>query len=284
MDLEPGQIYFDLGGIPFARVDEFGVDWAIDKDGFDGWGATASTLRVVQKPRASGGWGGAAYASPRSIAMSGRFYAPTPSAARAALDRLNSAVSLDASLLTVYEDGSPRWMMVRRTDRVLHKWITPTSAEWSIQVVAEDHRKFGTPLTGTTLLPVTSGGFTVPFTGPFAINSTVVSGQISLTNPGNEVGPVVLRIDGPVAGPQITHSGTGKPLVFASSLVLAAGEWLTVDMDKRTAMANDQASRNGYITTRGWSGFDPGVNVWGFTATGYNAASRLTVTATPASE
>jgi hypothetical protein len=60
------------------------------------------------------------------------------------------------------------------------------------------------------------------------------------------------------------------------------GEWLTINMDTHQVLANDQANRAQYITSAGWSGFDPGVNVWAFSASSYNAASMLTVTATPA--
>ena len=72
MELQPGQVYFDLGGIPFGRVDEFGVDWAIDAEGFDGWGATASTRQSVQKARGGGAWSGKGYATARNISANGR--------------------------------------------------------------------------------------------------------------------------------------------------------------------------------------------------------------------
>lgn len=119
-------------------------------------------------------------------------------------------------------------------------------------------------------------------TVPFRINAKTVTGQVSLNNPGNESGSVVIRIDGPCAGPVVTHVSTGNALVFSSSLVLRAGEFLVIDMDARTAMANGQSNRAGYITSRGWSAFDPGPNTWAFSAASYNSASQLTVTAVPA--
>lgn len=119
-------------------------------------------------------------------------------------------------------------------------------------------------------------------TVPFRINAKTVTGQVSLNNPGNESGSVVIRIDGPCAGPVVTHVSTGNALVFSSSLVLRAGEFLIIDMDARTAMANGQSNRAGYITSRGWSAFDPGQNTWAFSAASYNSASQLTVTAVPA--
>jgi hypothetical protein len=116
----------------------------------------------------------------------------------------------------------------------------------------------------------------------FSINATTVTGQVGLTNPGNESGPVVLRIDGPCVGPVVTHVSTGNALVFSSSLVLQSGEFLLIDMDARTALANGQSNRAGYITSRGWSAFDPGDNAWSFAAQQFNSQSRLTVSAVPA--
>jgi hypothetical protein len=268
-----------LGSLDVTGLDAFGVQWSVHA--LDGWGAPSTTLSPVQKPRQSGAWAGDSFSTQRHIVLSGIVVAPSQDALTDAIDRLSTATTLAAFTLTIVEGSRTRWISARRSDEVLFQYVTGTLATWSVQVIALDSRKFGTPLSNFTFLPVTTGGLTVPFTVPFTIASTVVSGQVSLTNPGNETGPVVLRIDGPTSGPQITHVGSAQALVFSSSLVLGSGEWLTVDMEKRTAMANDQSSRSGYITSRGWSGFDPGLNVWSFTATGYNAASKLTVTGTP---
>ncbi|WP_152998088.1 hypothetical protein [Curtobacterium luteum] len=125
---------------------------------------------------------------------------------------------------------------------------------------------------------ILTGALTVPF----RINATTVTGQVNLNNPGNESGPVVLRIDGPCTGPVVTHVSTGNALVFSSSLVLQDNEFLLIDMDARTALANGQANRAGYITSRGWSSFDPGDNTWAFSAARYNSESQLSVAAVPA--
>jgi len=282
MVLQFGQVAFGLGGIPFGEVDEFGVDWAIDENGFEGWGATASTRETVQRARASGGWSGKGYLTPRNLSLSGRFFAPTPELAVLALDRLNDAASIDDTLLTVTEPGRVRSLMVHRTDDVLHKWLMPTVCVWGIGLVADDPRKLHAPLMGTTRLPSSVGGLSVPFTVPLTISAVQVSGQVSLTNPGNTTGSVVLRIDGPCVGPVVTHVSSGRSLVFSSSLILGAGEWLVIDMDARSVLANGQSSRSGYVTGRGWSGFLPGENTWSFTAAGFDAGSLLTVVATPA--
>jgi hypothetical protein len=286
MDLQPDQVYASLsspaGSITFGAVDGMGVDWGLEK--LDGWaGGTSSTAQVVQKARQSGGWRGDGFSVARSVSLGGGVYAPSAQALSDAFDRLNAVVPVGAdALLQVVEAGRVRWVSVRRSDDVLTDWTMPTMGRWSVQVESTDWRKFGADVVGTTLLPSTTGGFTVPFTVPFTINASTVTGQVSLTNPGNASGPVVLRIDGPCQGPVVTHVSSGAQLVFSSSLVLGSGEFLLIDMERRTVMANGQSSRSGYITSRGWSQFDPGVNTYSFTAAVFDAASKLTVTGTPA--
>lgn len=263
-------------------LDANGVKWIVR--GFDGWGGVAPTIQVVQKPRQPGGWAGLSYGQSRYLALAVMVVAPTPTGLNVALDALNAAVAFGDCTLTVAEAAFTRSMTVRRNSDVQVSRVTNLIANVQFQVVAVDPRKLGTTLTGSTALPATSGGLTVPFTVPFTINSTVVSGAVSFTNPGNESGPVTIRVDGPCTGPVITHSSanTSNALTFSSSLSLGAGEFLLIDMDKHTALANGQATRAGYITSRGWSSFDPGANTWSFTASAYNANALLTVNATPA--
>jgi len=273
-----------IGPLNLCSVDDFGVTWILDENGVVGWGAPGGTLSPTQKPRQRGAWAGRSYAQPRPMTMAGTCIAPTAALASLALDRLIDACSLDDTTLTVVESGRSRWCTVRRDGPVLPpQWIGTCAFTWSIQVVALDPRKLGAPLTDSTGLPSSTGGLVVPVTVPFAINSTVVSGQVSLFNPGNETGPVTLRIDGPVTGPVITHVGSGLQLIFSASLTLGAGEFLLVDMEAHTAMAQGQSSRANWIVSRGFSGFEPGPNTWAFTAASTSAA-LLTVTATPADQ
>ncbi|WP_336698175.1 phage distal tail protein [Curtobacterium sp. USHLN213] len=282
MLLETDQVSFTLGGIPFGQVDEFGVDWSIEQ--LEGWtGSTRSTSEITQKPRQSGGWRSTGYSGARSISASGKIYAPDAASLSAAFDRLNAAIPAGVDRqFAVTDAAGTRWVNVQQSDDVLTNWLMTNIGTWSIQVEATDWRKFGESLSGSTKLPSTTGGLTVSFTVPFSINATTVTGQVSLTNTGNESGTVVLRIDGPCTGPIVTHQPSGRVLAFSSSLALQAGEYLLIDMDARTALANGQANRAGYITSRGWSSFRPGANTWSFTAAQYNASSQLTVTAVPA--
>ena len=271
-----------IGGLDLNGVEPTGVQWVTSD--VEGWGAPSGTLAPVQKPRHDGAWGGVSYRKPRSIVISGACVAPTADLASDALDRLSAAVALSDTVLTVSESGRQRWANVRRDGEVLPVWMGSTAFTFSAQVAALDPRKFGSPVTASTALPSTTGGLTVPFTVPFTISAMTVTGQIALTNPGTVNGPVALRIAGPVTGPIVTHVASGRSLVFSSSITLGAGEWLDVDAEAMSVLANGQSSRNGWVTSRGWPLFEPGSNIYAFTAATFSAGALLTVTGTPAWE
>lgn len=270
-----------LGGFQFQ--DSVGVRFRGMR--IEGWdGRTGSSLQLTQKPRQPGAWRSRSpQPTPRTIVISGIVTTDTTDLMLNVIDDINQVCTDEESLLSVDQHGFVRWAMVsNQADVVTTQYPSPLTKGFSLQLVAAEPRKFGQAVTGSTFLPATTGGFTFPFTFPFTFNSTVISGRVALTNPGNTNGPVSLRIDGPVTGPIVTHVGTGAALVLASSLTVVAGNWIDIDMENHTVLENGQSSRAGWVTQRGWSAFEPGVNVWAFSAAAYNPASKLTVTATPA--
>jgi len=272
--------YVTVGALNLTSREDSGVEWIMGT--FTGWGAPGGTLTPKQKTRQMGAWGGLSYAKQRTLVAAGVCIAPTPALASDALDRLIDACSLDDTILTVSESGRSRWGTVRRDGDVLITWTDACVFEWSIQFVALDPRKFGTPLTASTALPSSSGGLTIPYTIPYTIPAVQVSGQVSIFNAGNETGPVTMRLDGPVVGPVITHVGSGLRLVFAASATLGVGEWWDIDLEGQSVLANGGPTRAQFITSRQWSGLEPGNNTWAFTAASYSAGALLTVTGTPA--
>lgn len=273
-----------LNGMTLSGVEPGGVRWSIPRDQIAGWWSSPVTrIEASDQARSHGSWVGGSWLNSRIVAISGYMFAPSNVAGEEAIDRLHAAATLAEGRISVSTDAGVLWAGVRRSDAVLVSWLYGQQiAQWSIQLLAADPRRFADALTATTGLPSTTGGLAVPFTLPAPISATVVSGQVSLFNPGNIAGPVSLRIDGPVTGPIVTHVTTGSRLVFASSLSLAAGEFVTVDMERREVLAQGQSARNGWVTSRGWSGFDPGDNTWAFTSSGVAAGGMLTVNATPA--
>ena len=151
------------------------------------------------------------------------------------------------------------------------------------QVFAKDPRKFGDLITVSTPLPSSSGGRTYPATYPITYTGVSETGVVRLTNTGNTQAPVWLRVDGPIpaGGWTVTHIGKKQALTFATSLALTSGEFVTVDMDRREVLAQGQAARAGYVTSRGWFSLDPGDNDIAFSAAAYSATAQLTVTTKP---
>lgn len=278
----PETPYRSLGSLALYGTDPDGVTWSVQgPESSDWWASAASTASVIQRPRAHGAFVGRGFLDPARYVVVVQMHARTEAGLRRAIDRLHAAASLAPTTLTVTEDGGPRTAVVQREDQVLVRRPHPLSAVASVQLVAPDPRKMGVLLTANTGLPSTSGGLTIPFTVPFTIGATQVTGQVSLTNPGNIAGPVRLRIDGPVTAPVVTHVGTGRSLVFASSLVLGWGEFVVVDMERHEVLAQGQASRNQWVTERGWSAFEPGPNTWAFSAADPSTWAKLTVEAVP---
>ena len=285
--LLPGtQTSVQYGGLTFGSIDDDGTMWRLT--GFEGWGSPDSTIEVQEKPRQRGAWSGDAFSQERYLTVTLFLRAQSAALLNQALEALSTAVDFAEQPMVVNEAGYSRTVYVRRKGGVIPGKVNSFIATPSFQVVANDPRKFGAPMVQATRLPASSGGIVVPSAGlvipstGLVIPASVASGDIEMNNPGNETGPVLLRIDGPCTGPQITHVGSGLTLTFASSLVLGAGEFLLIDMEKHTALANGQASRSKFITSRQWFGFESGANTFSFAAVGYDAGAQLTVTATPA--
>jgi len=252
---------------------------------FDGWtGSPASTLELTQRARGNGATSNDPDITPRNMVLSGRVTNPDPAGLNASLEDLNAAVRLDGFQLTVAETGRVRHCQAARNGEVLTPKVNNRIATFSIQIAAEDPLKYGDLVTATTLLPRSTGGLVRPSTWPRTWTGVSNSGVIRVNNPGNEQAPVWLRIDGPIpaGGWSVTHQGKQQSLTFASSLALAAGEFVTVDMEQREILAQGQAPRAGYVTSRGWFTLDPGDNDIAFSAVSDSPTAQLTVTTKPA--
>jgi hypothetical protein len=286
-----GLPYPVLGDLSLAGVDSVsGAEFTSAV--LTGWDGSASTARAEQKPRSHGGWVSGKQAQSRHLTAEGLIIAPSAEALEAARNRLVAANSLEDTVLTVHGAERDRWMTVCREDEPLIRTLTPVSARYSIQMLAADPRRFGAEMTQSTLLPSSVGGLSFPCSFPLTFDAVSISGQVSLTNSGTAVGPVILRLESvdatPLVAPMVTHDGVGAATVWATSQTIAAGEFILVNpgdcvwdqIAPHDVLAQGQASRAGWITQAGWSGFDPGPNVWSFAAA--SGAGRMTVTATEA--
>jgi hypothetical protein len=269
--------------IVLNTIDADGVLWLIDQNGFKGWGSPGSTAEFTQRARGNGDTSSEGFLRGRVMTISGVFDAPTPELALAAADKLVAAVSLSGFTLSVWQAGSIRSCFVKRQDEVLIDWVDALTANYSIQIKAKDPRKFGDLVTASTRLPFSEGGLIRPSTWPRTWTGVSGTGKVTINNPGNTQAPAWLRIDGPLpaGGWTVTHQAKQTSLTFATSLALGSGEFVTVDMDRREVLAQGQAPRSGYVTSRGWFSLDPGDNVIAFSAANYSSTASLTVTSKP---
>lgn len=271
-----------IGDLLLNTVDVNGVYWLLEK--LDGWGSPGSTAELAQRARGHGATSSEGFLRPRVMTLEGVIDAPTPEALSAAVDELLAAVSLSGFRLVVAEAGRIRHADAKRQDEVLISWIDSYTARFSIQIAAQDPRKYGDLISTSTLLPFTSGGAEYPVTYPLTYTGVSGTGIARVHNAGNTQAPVWLRIDGPVpaGGWTITHQGKKQSLTFASALAMSAGEFVTVDMERREVLAQGQSARAGYVTSRGWFSLDPGDNDIAFSAQNYSSTALLTVTTKPA--
>jgi len=252
---------------------------------FDGWrGATGTTAQLTQRTRGHGATSSEGFMPARYMTIGGLIHAPDAATLDAAIDRLNTAITLTETQMVVVDPGGVRNVMVKRAGEVLPELITETLASYSVLVSAKDPLKYGDLVTASTALPSESGGVVYPVTYPLTYTGVSVSGVLRVNNPGNTQAPVWLRVDGPVpaGGWTVTHINKGKSLTFSTALALDAGEFVTVDMGKREVLAQGQAARAGYVTSRGWFSLDPGDNDIAFTAQNYSSTALLTVSTMPA--
>ncbi|URC18057.1 minor tail protein [Arthrobacter phage Cole] len=276
-----------IGELVLNNIEADGTEWTINPDGFEGWeGSPAPTLKLEQRARGHGATESESFLTPRTMSVSGVVKTTTPELLSYAEDRLNAACTLNPFLLTVNERERVRSAVARRQDVVLFKARrgAGNTADYSIQFVAKDPLKYGDLQSVSTVLPFSDGGLVRPSTWPRTWTGVSGTGVARIRNDGNEQAPVWLRIDGPVpaGGWTVTHIGKNQSLAFATSLALAAGEFVTVDMERREILAQGQAARSGYVTSRGWFSLDPGDNDIAFSAQNYSPTALLTVTTKPA--
>lgn len=266
-----------------GATDAYGVRWSLTT--FDGWdGSTSPTLELSQRARGHGATGSESFLTPRVMTLGGLIHAPNLEALEDAFTRLNAAIKLEPFEIIVLESRLIRTSVVRRQGEVLFTRHTDKLGAYSVLVSAQDPRKFGDLITASTRLPFSEGGLVRPSTWPRTWTGVSGTGKVSINNTGNTQAPVWLRIEGPLpaGGHAVTHLGKGQTLTFGTALALGAGEFLTVDMDRREVLAQGQAPRSGYVTSRGWFSLDPGVNEIAFSSANYSETANLSVTTKPA--
>jgi hypothetical protein len=156
-------------------------------------------------------------------------------------------------------------------------------AKAALQFYAPDPLKYGPPLTGTTGLPVTSGGLVYPLAYPLAYGSST-TGRISAVNVGSAPVSPVFTVAGPIdaAGFQITAVEDGITLQYNGPL--GATDSVVVDTRTGSVVLNGTADRRGLLSFSSWPSIPAAsTRTFAFTTLGsYQAAASMTVAFSPA--
>lgn len=289
---DPRDIQLTLGGFPLYGLDDNGCEWHTtfqDVTGlFDG---VASTLKTSEKIMTDGWYSNIPVLQGRTITIEGHIIGQCTENCLSSWDSLKRTVDGTGMPLTVrIGDVRRQTQVMQASSAPLIKWAGVNVLKFSFSLVALSPYLFGLDMVSdSTGLPQTSGGMIFPYT--FEDQSTgsgsgwmwpekVESGQVWLQNTGTAPSPVLIRIDGPVVDPQVTHVTSGHVMAFDMSL--GSGQYVLINGQTHEILVDGTDPARGRVTRREWSQAETGPNVWGFSASEYSNTARMTVSFYPA--
>lgn len=289
--LDSRDIQLTLNGFPLYGVDDNGCEWHVtfqDVSGlFDG---VSSTLHTESKAMTDGWYGNLPRLQGRTITIEGHIIGQCTESCVNAWNAFKSVLDTGGMLLIVRLGDIGRQVRVwQSASAPLVKWAGVNMLRFSLGLTSLSPYLYGLDsMSGVSGLPSSLGGMRFPyhFEEPSVSSSSwmwsenVVSGSVALSNEGTAPSPVMIRIDGPVVNPQVTHVASGHVIAFAESL--GSGHYATINGVTHEILIDGTDPARGRVKRREWSQAEPGMNVWGFNASEYSAAARMTVSFYPA--
>lgn len=289
--IDPRDIRLTLNGFPLYGVDSYDCEWHTtfqDVSGlFDG---VASTLKTSGKTMTDGWYGNLPRLQGRTITIEGHIIGRCTESCVTSWNAFKSVLDTGGMLLTARLGDIGRQIRVwQSASAPLVKWEGVNILRFSLGLTSLNPYLYGLDLvSGVSGLPSSSGGMSFPyhFEEPGVSSSSwmwseeVVSGSVTLSNVGTAPSPVMIRIDGPVVNPQVLHVGSGHVLAF--DMNLGWGHYVTINGVTHEILVDGTDPARGRVSRREWSQAGPGMNVWGFNASEYSAAARMTVSFYPA--
>ena len=146
----------------------------------------------------------------------------------------------------------------------------------TVEFVATDPRIYdATPWRVVTALPSGSGGLSFPATSPLYFEASSETGDVEAENEGTFPVAPVIRIDGPVTNPSVTHLEKGYTLDF--TITLGASDYLLIDNESRSVLLNGTSNRYSTLSsTSQWWDLDPGDNTIRFRSDANTEAAVMT--------
>nr|UVX55857.1 MAG: tail protein [Bacteriophage sp.] len=289
--LDPRDVQLTLNGFPLYGVDSYGCEWHVtfqDVSGlFDG---VASTLKTSEKAMTDGWYGNLPRLQGRTITIEGHIIGRCTESCVTAWNAFKSVLDTGGMLLTARLGDIGRQVRVWQSGSApLVKWDGVNMLRFSIGLTALSPYLYGLDsVSGVSGLPSSSGGMQFPYhfeeagvsLSSWVWSENVVSGQVALDNVGTAPSPVMIRIDGPVVDPQVLHVGSGHVMTF--NISLGSGHYATINGVTHEILIDGTDPARGRVVRREWSQAEPGMNVWGFNASEYSTAARMTVLFYPA--
>lgn len=288
---DPRDIQLTLNGFPLYGVDDNGCEWHVtfqDVSGlFDG---VSSTLHTESKAMTDGWYGNLPRLQGRTITIEGHIIGRCTESCVTSWNAFKSVLDPGGMLLIARLGNIGRQVRVwQSASAPLIKWAGVNVLRFSIGLTSLSSCLYGLEsVSGVSGLPSSSGGMRFPYhfeeagvsLSSWVWSENVVSGQVALGNVGTAPSPVMIRIDGPVVNPQVLHVGSGHVIAFDVSL--GSNHYATINGVTHEILIDGTDPARGRVKRREWSQAEPGMNVWGFNASEYSAAARMTVSFYPA--
>lgn len=289
--LDSRDIQLTLNGFPLYGVDSYGCEWHTtfqDVSGlFDG---VASTLRTENKAMTDGWYGNLPRLQGRTITVEGHIIGRCTESCVTSWNAFKSVFDSSGMMLVARLGGIGRQVQVLQSASApLVKWAGVNMLRFSVGLTSLSPYLYGLEsVLDSTGLPKTSGGMVFPYRfesvdgggASWLWSEKIVSGRVALSNAGTAPSPVMIRIDGPVVNPQVSHVRSGRVVAF--NMCLGSGHYATVNGMTHEILIDGTDPALGRVVRREWSQAEPGMNIWAFSASDYSDSARMTVSFYPA--
>lgn len=157
---------------------------------------------------------------------------------------------------------------------------TPRRVNYQLQLLAEDPRAYTQILTTAigAALSLAAGGKVYPYSYPRAYNQSS-GGETVVTNVGNRPTPAIFRVFGRATSPRVRLVGTDPPQEIVLSGEVATGDFLELDVFRRTVKLNGATNRLNLLqpadTT--WFELPPGNSTVQLLANNFDVSARVDV-------
>lgn len=288
---DPRDIQLTVGGFPLYGMDSYGCEWHVTFQNVSGlFDGVASTLKTSEKVMTDGWYSNIPVFQGRTITIEGHIIGRCTEKCLASWDLLKRTVSgTDMSLTVTLGNVRRQVQVMQSASAPLVKWAGVNMLKFSFSLTSLSPYLSGMDLvTDSTGLPKTVGGMSFPYnfstdntssTSKWIWSETAVSGCVRLQNTGTAPSPVLIRIDGPVVNPQITHTGSGHVMAF--NISLGSGHYILINGQTHEILVDGTDPARGRVKRREWSQAEIGLNMWGFNASEFSDAARMTVSFYP---